>query len=616
MGTSIDTLRFSPKSLRKRLVFFVLIPVVVLMAGMGFSGFWYARTTLLTQWGEAAILKLQRAAHHVDMRLDAPKKWVEMLHGNSGKAGSGQIQDLIIRRLAEMDGVMDVSLTTPDACDTFPQTSAGSPRQSGRMADLKSDHAGGQKRRPGTVDVSPPRYHAESQSDAVVLVYNLTNSKGQPVGRLEVVIRFDHVIETVKTSGWWQSHKAFLVDASGRILAATNPEKRQILGDTGDELESTVLESIGEKSYGIVFGSGFPVSEICGFYRLVEAPWYLVMFAPGKEILQPIVKFRNYYFLLSIVTILIIVTLIHRTLSGPVSSIRQVSEAAKKLADGVFASDLSVTSRDEVGELIRSFNQMSCHLQDRLRMKASLDLAMAVQQNLLPQKTVRFDSLDIAGKSLYCDETGGDYYDLLEFPETDHHRIGVAVGDGAEHGVAAALLMTTVRALLRSQISAEKSLAETLSRVNHLLCMDTAESGAFMTLFLMTLDVTHQKLSWVRAGHDPAVLYDPAEDRFEELGGIGIVLGLDEDWVYEDNYRTGWHPGQIIVIGTDGIWETESPNGERYGKSRMNQIIRENCRKSANQILDAIIDAIHEFRAGQPVLDDITLVVIRICEPE
>lgn len=608
MGTSITTLRFSPRSLRKRLVFFVLVPVVVLMAGMGFSGFWYARTTLLSQWGEAAILKLQRAAHHVDMRLDAPKKWVEMLHGNSGKPGSGQVQDMIIRRLAEMDGVMDVSLSTPDACDT--------PHQPGRMADLKSDHAGGQKRRVGTVDVSPPVYHAESQSDAVLLVSSLTNSTGQPMGRLEVVIRFDHVIETVKTSGWWQSHKAFLVDASGRILAATSPEKRQILGDTGDELESTVLKSIGEKSYGIVFGSGFPVSEICGFYRLVEAPWYLVMFAPGKQILQPIVKFRNYYFLLSIATILIIVTLIHRALSGPVSSIRQVSAAAKNLADGIFTSDLSVTSRDEVGELIRSFNQMTHHLQDRLRMKASLDLAMAVQQNLLPQKTVRFDGLDIAGKSLYCDETGGDYYDLLEFPETDHHRIGVAVGDGAEHGVAAALLMTTVRALLRSQISAEKSLAETLSRVNHLLCMDTAQSGAFMTLFLMTLDVTQQNLSWVRAGHDPAVLYDPAEDQFDELGGTGMVLGLDEDWVYEENHRTGWRPGQIIVIGTDGIWETESPNGERYGKSRMNQIIRENCRKSANQILDAIIGAIHEFRAGQPVLDDITLVVIRICEPK
>jgi len=135
-------------------------------------------------------------------------------------------------------------------------------------------------------------------------------------------------------------------------------------------------------------------------------------------------------------------------------------------------------------------------------------------------------------------------------------------------------------------------------------------------LFLMILDVTRQKLFWVRAGHDPAVLYDPETDRFEELGGIGMVLGLDENWIYEDYSRTGWKPGQIIVIGTDGIWETVSPDGEMYGKFRMNQVIRENHQASAIQIVDAIIGAIHEFRAGQPVLDDITLVVIRICEPE
>ncbi|HSO67903.1 MAG TPA: SpoIIE family protein phosphatase [Desulfatirhabdiaceae bacterium] len=609
-------MRLSPTSLRKRLVFFVLIPVVVLLTGMGFSGFWYARNTLLTEWGDAAILRLQRAAHNVDMRLEAPKKWVEMLHANPGQPELRLLQDMIISRLAGMDGVMDVRLSTPEAGNITSQPSRFPGHGAGMIRSNSTAHGSGHGSAPGLVNVSPPQYHAESQSDAVTLVSNLIDSTGQPAGRLDVIVRFDYVIETVKSSGWWQSHKAFLVDESGRILAATNPVKQQVLGDTGDDLELRVLKSIGEKSYGIVFGNGFPVSEICGFYRLAEAPWYLVIFAPGKEILQPILNFRNYYFLFGITAILIIVALIHRTVSGTVSSIRQVSRAAKELTNGNFGPELSVTSRDEVGELIKSFNRMASQLQDRLRMKASLSLAMEIQQNFLPQKTVRFHNLDIAGKSLYCDETGGDYYDLLEFPETHNPRIGVAVGDGAEHGVAAALLMTTVRALLRSQISAEKSLADTLNRVNHLLCMDTAESGAFMTLFLMILDVTRQKLSWVRAGHDPAVLYDPEADRFEELGGTGMVLGLDENWIYEDYSRTGWKPGQIIVIGTDGIWETVSPDGEMYGKFRMNEVIRKNHQASAIQIVDAIIGAIHEFRAGHPVLDYITLVVIRICEPE
>jgi sigma-B regulation protein RsbU (phosphoserine phosphatase) len=271
-----------------------------------------------------------------------------------------------------------------------------------------------------------------------------------------------------------------------------------------------------------------------------------------------------------------------------------------------------VTSRDEVGELTTSFNRMVRQLQDRLRMKESLNLAMEIQQNLLPLKTVRFHQLDIAGKSLYCDEIGGDYYDLLEFSSSREGRIGVVVGDGAEHGVAAALLMTTVRAALRSRIWSTDTLSEAVSAVNRLLCLDTERSGAFMTLFLMTLDTQTRHLTWIRAGHDPAVLYDPIENRFRELGGEGIVLGLDREWIYEEQHLTGWEPGQIIVIGTDGIWETENPSGERYGKFRLNDIIRRNCHRSAIQILDAIMESILQFREDNPALDDITLVVIRI----
>jgi len=282
MGNSIGALRFSPTSLRKRLVFFVLIPVVVLLTGMGFSGFWYARNTLLTEWGDAAILRLQRAAHNVDMRLEAPKKWVEMLHANPGQPELRLLQDMIISRLAGMDGVMDVNLSTPEAGNIKSQPSRFPDHGAGMIRSNSTAHGSGHGSPTGLVNVSPPQYHAESQSDAVTLVSNLIDSTGQPVGRLDVIIRFDYVIETVKSSGWWQSHKAFLVDESGRILAATNPVKQQVLGDTGDDLELRVLKSIGETSYGIVFGNGFPVSEICGFYRLAEAPWYLVTFAPGR----------------------------------------------------------------------------------------------------------------------------------------------------------------------------------------------------------------------------------------------------------------------------------------------------------------------------------------------
>ena len=69
------------KSLQQRLMLFLFLPVAALLIGMGIVGFVYAKNSLLTQWREAAVLKLQRAAHDVDMRLRHLLNWLEMYSG-------------------------------------------------------------------------------------------------------------------------------------------------------------------------------------------------------------------------------------------------------------------------------------------------------------------------------------------------------------------------------------------------------------------------------------------------------------------------------------------------------------------------------------------------------
>jgi sigma-B regulation protein RsbU (phosphoserine phosphatase) len=136
-----------------------------------------------------------------------------------------------------------------------------------------------------------------------------------------------------------------------------------------------------------------------------------------------------------------------------------------------------------------------------------------------------------------------------------------------------------------------------------------------MTLLYMTIDTDNGHLRWVRAGHDPAVLYDPVQDQFEELKGAGLALGLDEKFTYEENVRTELTSGHIIAIGTDGIWEAFNGDGEMYGKKRFHRIIRHNARLEANDILNAIYDDLDSFRSGRKAEDDITLVVIKITSP-
>ena len=133
-----------------------------------------------------------------------------------------------------------------------------------------------------------------------------------------------------------------------------------------------------------------------------------------------------------------------------------------------------------------------------------------------------------------------------------------------------------------------------------------------MTMLYLTIDPAKRHLHWVRAGHDPAILYDPGSDTFENLGGSGIALGVDENWVFEDNLKTDLTRGQIILLSTDGIWETRNPKGEMFGKQPVFHILQEHFSSSANEILETILDALKRFRRSAKIEDDITLVIIKI----
>ncbi len=238
---------------------------------------------------------------------------------------------------------------------------------------------------------------------------------------------------------------------------------------------------------------------------------------------------------------------------------------------------------------------------------AALNLAQEVQQNLLPQRPPRLESIDVIGRSLYCDETGGDYFDFLELSE---NRLGVVVGDVTGHGVSAALLMASVRGFLRARATLSESAAEIISGVNRLTSVDTAETGQFMTLFYLVLDLDSRRITWVRAGHDPGILYCPATDKFEELSGAGMALGVDEDWEFEDFNRTV-KPGQIVLLTTDGIFEAHNPAGEMFGKARFKEVVRQNAGLEAEGLRKAVFEAVTEFRGAEPQEDDITLVILK-----
>ena len=246
------------------------------------------------------------------------------------------------------------------------------------------------------------------------------------------------------------------------------------------------------------------------------------------------------------------------------------------------------------------------------KIKQSLDLAREVQQNLLPHKDPQLERLDIAGRSIYCDETGGDYYDFIMGDREENKQLAIAIGDVSGHGISSALLMATVRSSLRQRLSQPGGAAGIISDVNRQLAHDVEDSGQFMTLFYLMIDPTKKQLQWVRAGHDPAIFYDPGTDAFEELSGSGVALGVMEDSIFKAYTKTALRKGQIIFLSTDGIWESRNQKREMFGKKPIYDIIRKNSSLSANDILNAMLESLQRFQNGAKIEDDITLVVVKI----
>ena len=245
------------------------------------------------------------------------------------------------------------------------------------------------------------------------------------------------------------------------------------------------------------------------------------------------------------------------------------------------------------------------------KIRHALTLASEVQQNLLPKMDPQIQGLDIAGRSTYCDETGGDHYDYLLHEPSVNGRIGLVVGDVSGHGISSALLMASARAFLRQRSAMPGSAAEVVSDVNRQIALDVEESGQFLTLFYCEIDVREKNIRWVSAGHDPAIVYDRESNSFTELAGRGLALGIFSEFVYETHERR-MKPGQIVLIGTDGIWESHNQRGEMFGKERLKAVIHDHSHKTAEEIVDAVIREVKNFSYPRELEDDVTLVVVRV----
>ncbi len=409
----------------------------------------------------------------------------------------------------------------------------------------------------------------------------------------------------------FESAKRWDVPVTPPVLSSADQE--QLEGMLGDLLaERAAVRKMPFKgrdsfwAYGPISGTDAALLTIVPYERVI-AP----ALAAEAQVLARVRHHRSVILTIlgAVLAIVVILSLVcSRQVTRP---IQELVAAAHRIADGDLDTPTRVASRDELGELGAAVNAMLPQLRDRIKLKQSLALAMEVQQHLLPREPPHIEGLDVAGKSIYCDETGGDYYDFIDLSRINPHTLGVAVGDVTGHGIAAALLMATSRSLLRSRADEPGDLGEVLNHMNRHLAADVPV-GKFMTLSFLLFDARRKTVRWSSAGHDPVVVYTPSTDSFSELGGGGIPLGIESTWRFEQFGPQQLETGQVMVIGTDGIWEARDQREEMFGKQRLREIIRASAASSARVISDAVTDAVADFCGVRPQDDDITLVVVKV----
>ncbi|TAL67595.1 MAG: serine/threonine-protein phosphatase [Bacteroidetes bacterium] len=244
------------------------------------------------------------------------------------------------------------------------------------------------------------------------------------------------------------------------------------------------------------------------------------------------------------------------------------------------------------------------------KIRRDLFKASEIQRNLLPEHKIRFLDYDIYGICTPDSEVGGDYFDYLRNVYEGEENLGIVIADASSKGLPAAIQALFVSGAIRMGTRFATKITHLFSRLNTLI-WETFVYERFVTLFYCELtQASNRLLLYANAGHCAPIHYRPANDSFMMLEATGAMLGLTEHQSFRvENIRM--HPGDVLVLYTDGITESQDENGLMYGEERLLELIRKNYNETSENIALAIIEDVQKYTSESLYNDDKTLVVIK-----
>src|SRR6266568_2606178 len=298
------------------------------------------------------------------------------------------------------------------------------------------------------------------------------------------------------------------------------------------------------------------------------------------------------------------------TTRGLVRRLHRLVSATAQFANGDYTQRVPVTRQDEIGQLESQFNQMSeqlieqnARLEERTRIEQELSTAHLIQHSLLPKEVPALAGWQIATYYQSAREVGGDLYDFLMFEDG---RLGLVIGDVADKGVPAAMVMASTRSMLRAATQVTDSPGEVLARVNDLLYADIPPN-MFVTCFYAVLDPGSGKLRYANAGHD--LPYQRDAGKVCELRATGMPLGLMPGMSYEEQ-EVIVALDESILFYSDGLVEAHNPEREMFGFPRLKALLQEHTDSAT--LIDFLLGELQSFTGeGWEQEDDMTMLTLQ-----
>jgi sigma-B regulation protein RsbU (phosphoserine phosphatase) len=244
---------------------------------------------------------------------------------------------------------------------------------------------------------------------------------------------------------------------------------------------------------------------------------------------------------------------------------------------------------------------------ERRRLESELELSQVVQRALLPQRIPDIRGVELAAFSRPSEIIGGDYFDFFQFRDGTH---GLVIADVSGHGVSAGMLMSSLQTAIRTMAPEADTPAEILERINRFY-IHNIHFTTFVTVFMACFDPATLTLTYVNAGHNPPAVRRNGSSTITWLKPTAPAIGLAEDF-HARTETIGFSRGDSLLLYTDGVTEVLNISNEQFGQERLAELVQQHADRPVPDLLQAVRRALSAFGGNQPLMDDVTMVALKI----